>query len=163
MPVRGVRRIFGPKVFPQIVGLFALGAVVYGIAVNGCGATAPFDQKAYGQAIVLQEESLSLMDRASEPYGRHEADVDQLMLKLERAHAYTLTRPGNETSARQWGTLSAPEGGLIAGFFALWAKQDSLSPVFIEEAKGLVADAFNAIEALERGKLRGHSRKEVMP
>ena len=123
-------------------------------ALAGCATTSMFDETAYGQAVLLKAESLALMDQAGEPYENHRAEVSRLLRDLDQARAHARSRPGNQASAAQWTILDDPGRSLVAGFFVRWAAQDSLSRVFIAQSKAVVADAFDAIAALESGKKR---------
>ena len=118
-----------------------------------CSYTAPYSQFAYEQTISLKVEALQLMDKATEPYASHAADVRNLETNLEKAYEYAKGRPKNEISAKQWQILIDPDRNLLGGFLKRWKTKSTLSPTFINEAKGLVSDAFDTISGLESGKI----------
>jgi hypothetical protein len=119
-----------------------------------CSSIALYDEKAYEQATSLKVESLALMDKAVEPYGTHEPKVDDLKLQLEKSYEYAKGRPKNDISVKQWQILLDPERNLLGGFLKRWENESTLSPMFVKEAKGLIADAFDTIIGLESGKIK---------
>lgn len=120
-----------------------------------CGSLqSVFNEQAYQQAVSLKVESLELMNRATEPYPVFETDVQALKTELQKAYQYALGRPNNETSTRQWEILIDPERNLLGGFLARWEQQESLSPIFVEENKKIISDAFDTIIELESGKIK---------
>jgi hypothetical protein len=134
-----------------VLSLFAL---LFGATI-ACGPLiSPFDHTAYEYAISLKVESLALMDKAAEPYVNHEREVKDLMLQVEKAYEYAKGRPKNEITAKQWEILKDPDRNLLGGFMKYWREKSQVSNVFIKEAKGLVADAFDMISGLESKKLK---------
>ena len=124
------------------------------LVAAGCRSIAPYSQRAYEQAPSLKVEALALMERATAPYDEHEAAVEDLQTKVEKAYEYARNLPHNELTTRQWEILKSPERNLLGGFLALWREKGTLSPIFIREARSLVADAFDTISGLESGKIR---------
>jgi hypothetical protein len=117
-----------------------------------CASISPYSP-AYQYATSLKVESLMLMDKATEPYATHQAEVAALVTKIDIAYEYAKGRPKNEISARQWEILKAPNHHLLGGFLQRWKHESQLSGPFVTEAKGLVADAFDTIIGLESGKV----------
>lgn len=124
------------------------------VGLSGCAAISFFSPVAYEQATSLKVESLALMDRAVEPFDRHRSEAEALMIKVEKAYEYAKGRPGNEISTRQWRLLKDPDRNLLGGFMKRWEERSTLSGPFIEEAKGIVSDAFDTIIGLESGKIK---------
>lgn len=124
------------------------------IALSGCAAISQFSPAAYEQATSLKVESLVLMDKAAEPFERHRSEVEALLIRIEKAYEYAKGRPKNEISGRQWALLKDPDRNLLGGFMKRWQERVTLSEPFIEEAKGIVSDAFDTIIGLESGKIR---------
>ena len=113
-----------------------------------------FSLIAYEQATSLKVDALALMDKATGSYGDHEQDVAMLNLRLAKAYEFAKGRVKNEISAHQWEILLDPNRNLFGGFLTRWKDKSTLSPTFIRDAKGLVADAFDTIIGLEGGKLK---------
>jgi hypothetical protein len=124
-----------------------------------CTTIAPFSQVAYEQATSLKVESLSLMDKAVDPYQTHKAEVETLRLKIAKAYEYAKGRPLNTLSTSQWEVLMNPSRSLLGGFLARWEREAILTATFIEQAKGIVSDAFDTISALESGKTKASDVK----
>lgn len=120
------------------------------LVFNGC--IAKFDPIAFQQATSLRVESLMLMDKAIESYAQHEQEITALMLKVEKAQEYALSKPKNKITAKQWEILKDPDRNLLAGFMKRWKEKDRLGAVYIEEARGIIADAFDTIIDLEKRK-----------
>ena len=115
---------------------------------------APYSHFAYQQGISLKVEALALMEKANEPWADHQQEVQELMLKIEKAFEYAKGRPNNELSTKQWQILKDPEQNLLGGFLKRWSTQSTLSEVFIQEAGGLISNAFDTITGLESGKIK---------
>jgi hypothetical protein len=137
---------------PRIRTALLLGLVL-GLG-TGCArlALAPFSETAYHYAITLKVEALALIEQADTPYDS--LAVSALMQRVEEAYEYARGRPNNTESARQWELLKDPNRNLLGGFVQRWQQQGTLSPVFITEFRGVIADAFDTISGLESGKLK---------
>lgn len=133
---------------------------LFSMALWGCASSiAFFDQHAYLQSTALKVDALSLMDSARENYAQHAKAVSELKISLEKAYEYELHRPKNEISAQLWAILKDPNKNLLGGFLVRWAASDSLSSVFIQEARGQVAEAFDIIADLESKKIKASDEK----
>lgn len=125
------------------------------IAVSGCAPSiSQFNETAYQQAVQLKVRSLALLDKASEPYADHVEKAETLRQELHTAYEYAKGRPNNELSTRQWEIMIDPERNLMGGFLKRWEEEDSLSPVFVREFRGVISDAFDTIIGLESGKIK---------
>lgn len=113
-----------------------------------------FSPVAYEQATSLKVDALALMSQATEPYPKHEADVQALTVRVAKAYEFARGRPKNEISARQWAILADSSRNLLGGFLARWKQKSTLSTTFITDAQGLVGDAFDTIIGLESGKIK---------
>lgn len=129
--------------------------VVLGFIITACAPTiSQFNETAYQQAVQLKVRSMSLIDRADEPYSGHEEAAEQLMQDMLTAFEYAKGRPNNDISARQWEIMVDPDRNLMGGFLVRWEEEQTLSPAFIGEYSGVVADAFDTIIGLESGKIK---------
>lgn len=124
------------------------------LVLAACSYIAPYSQFAYQRSTSLKVDALALMDKATEPYAAHAAEVSNLVTEVEKAYEYAKGRPKNELSTRQWQILKDPDRHLLGGFLRRWKAESTLSPTFIKEAKGLVGDAFDTISGLESGKIK---------
>lgn len=116
-----------------------------------------FNEQAYQQAVSLKIESLALTDKADEPYENHRSEIEDLQLNLQKAYEYAKGRPDNAITVRQWEILLDPERNSLGGLLARWEENNQLSGVFVQEAKGLISDGFDAIIGLESGKVKPSS------
>lgn len=112
----------------------------------------PYSPTAYKNATSLKADTLSLMDKATEPYSKYEKKVDSLMTAIDEAYEYVHGVPSDDLSARQWEILKNPEGNLLDKFFVRWKSAGKLSRVYIHEFKGIISDAFDEIICLEANK-----------
>jgi hypothetical protein len=124
------------------------------LCFQSCVSIAPFSEAAYQQAVRLKVESLDLMSRATDVYSNHTAEIDSLKLGLKIAYEYAKGRPDNEITTKQWEIMINPDRNLIGGFLRIWKEDLILSPVFINEAQGVIGDAFDSIIGLESGKIK---------
>ena len=115
---------------------------------------ARFDPVAFQQVTSLRVESLMLMDKAIESYAQHEREINALMLKVEQAYEYAFNKPKNTLTANQWKVLKNQDRNLLGGFMKQWKEKDRLGAVYIEEAKRIIANAFDTIIDLEKVKKR---------
>lgn len=123
------------------------------LVLAGCNGTiGPFTQRAYEQATSLKAEALTLMDKATQPYAEHHADVDALRLDLDKAYEYARGLPKNKVSTDQWQILRDPKRNSIGGFLKRWETKGQLSSGFIDEVKPIVSQGFDMIIELESGK-----------
>lgn len=118
----------------------------------GCSTISPYNAQAYEYAVTLKVQSLQLMDQATEPFTNHAEEVAELRIRLDVAYEHARGREKNELAARQWAVLKDPDRRLLGGFLARWESEGTMSAVFIEEAKGLVAEAFDTVVDLEYAK-----------
>lgn len=128
--------------------------LIIGLVCLGCATISTYSETAYQQATSLKVDSLALMGKATGPYAQHQAEVEALRLKLDKAYEYAKGLPKNEITARQWEILKDPNGQLLGGFLARWQQKSTLSPDFIAEAQIDVRNAFDQIIKLESGKIK---------
>lgn len=94
------------------------------------------------------------MNKASESYSSHSAEVDSLIRKLKFAYEYAKGRPDNDIITKQWELMINPDRNLIGGFLRIWKEDLILSPVFVNEAQEVIGNAFDTIIGLESGKIK---------
>jgi hypothetical protein len=80
------------------------------------------------------------------------ADVQSVTLTLEKAYEYDRGRAQNSITVKQWEILLDPNRNLFGGFIRRWREKGSLRPAYIAEKKPDIAEAFDQIIQLERGK-----------
>lgn len=114
----------------------------------------PNSPVAYQNATSLKAETLALMDKATEPYDTHKAEVEKLFVEVNKANEFVKGVPSNSISSRQWEILIKKEGDLMGKFFSRWASSETktLSKIYVDEFKPIVSDAFDEIICLEANK-----------
>lgn len=125
------------------------------LGIAGCAPSiAPFSSRAYEQAVDLKIDTLRLIERAEEPYGKHSSRIEALQIRLLKAREYARGRPHNDITTRQWEIMVDSKGFMAGGLLSRWAAEDSLSWTFIQEASLQIESGFNTIIRLESGKTR---------
>lgn len=134
-----------PRSIPLVGAVFALAA---------CSLISPYDQTAYEKATAAKAEALALMDRATSSYSAQRREIEAVSLDLDKAYEYDRGRPRNAETIEQWEILRDPDGHLFGGFIRRWREKGSLNADYITEKKRDIAEAFDQIIGLERGKRR---------
>ena len=130
-------------------------ALIVLIAVTGCKPLmSTFDQASYSQVISLKVDALALMDKSTDAYTSHTADINALQLELDKAIEYDKHRPNNLITNEQWKVLSDTTGHLLGGFLVKWKKDGKESAVYIADKKTQIGDSFDQIADLEIKKLK---------
>jgi hypothetical protein len=124
------------------------------LLIMSCSSISPYSPRAYEYATSLKVESLSIMNHATEPFENHQADVEELVRKVDQAYEYANGLPKNEFSAKQWEILKDPDRNLLGGFFKRWENETTLSKGLIDEKKDQIAEAFDIIIGLESKKIK---------
>jgi len=139
------------KTFSSSIRFIAILAIV---GLWACYSISLFDHYAYTQATSLKVDSLKLMAKATEDFTKHEAEVDDLLTRIEKAYEYEKARPKNVITTKMWEKLKDPEKNLLGGFLKFWQENKTLSRAFVVEARKIISDAFDQIIGLESGKIK---------
>ncbi|WP_423126749.1 hypothetical protein [Gaoshiqia sp. Z1-71] len=124
------------------------------LIIAGCATISAFDQYAYTQTTSAKVDALNVMELATEAYEPHKPAVKELETKLQKIYEYEKNRPKNEISTRMWDKLLDKEGHLLGGFLVRWKEENMLNPVFVNEMKTIVDQAFDQIAGLESKKIK---------
>jgi len=122
----------------------------------GCAAITGYDPTSYKTATDLKAESLTLIEKATDPPAAHRAEIDQLRVNLRKAYEYEKGKEGpNHLTVQQWKILNDPQGNLLGGFLRRWEQGgNGQSQVFIDQVKRNIAKAFDQIISLESHKVK---------
>ena len=93
----------------------------------------------------LKVESLTLIDKATEPYSDHEQEVQSLILKVDQAHEFAKGLPNNKLTTKQWAIMIDPNGNMLGGVLEKWKNNGQLNAVFVQEVHGQVSKGFDQI------------------
>lgn len=121
------------------------------------GCVSPGEPVTLAQTRVLKVSTLELMGKAVEPYPNHLPEITAQNAKLEAAYDHERARFGNGSSTKMWATLlhadsQLPGSGIYGRFLSQWQKKGVLSPIYIEDKKQNVGEAFDQILSLEAAK-----------
>lgn len=107
--------------------------------------TAIFDQYSYQKTTELKVETLSIMENASNQYENHKETAAKLLLDIEKLKEYEKNKPNNEITFAMWNLFTDKEKNLLGGFFKSWQEKQTLSPIFVEESKKQIIEAFDLL------------------
>lgn len=122
------------------------------LILTGCSTIATFDKTAYDKATGAKAEALALIDTATEPYATRSRQAEAALLAVDKAYEYDRGRTLNKVTLKQWEILRNPKGNLFGGFVRRWKEKGALQAAYVEEKKPDIAEAFDQIIQLERGK-----------
>jgi len=128
--------------------------LIVGTLFVSCSAlqTAAYDQYSYQKSIEIKVDASRLMDKATTAYDNHKDEIDNLHLEIEKIVAYEKDKPNNEITYAMWQLLSDDEKNLLSGFFKRWEEKETLSSVFINEAKIQIMEAMDVLIQFEGKK-----------
>lgn len=109
-----------------------------------------FSQTAYDTDKQLKTDALALIDRAKNkaPYDSVAEDVNGLMNKIDATIATEQQRTKNVPTVAQWKKIKAR----LTSFFDLWKTKGTLSPAFVDDARGSVTTLFDILINTENDK-----------
>lgn len=121
--------------------------IAFSFAISSCTSTktALFDPYSYQKISEFKVETVKLIDKASTPYNSHKAEVETLLLNIEKLAEYEKNKPNNEITFAMLKLLSDKEKNLLAGFFKRWETKEIVSQTFLEESKKQILDALDLL------------------
>ena len=114
--------------------------------------TAVYDQYSYQQTISVKVESEALIEKATDSFSSHKAEVNDLILDLKKLVEYEKNKPNNEITYAMLKLMADQDKSLLAGFLKRWEEEQQLSQVFTNEAKAQIMEAFDLIIKYEANK-----------
>ena len=126
------------------------------LSLSSCATITSYDQIAFEKATAAKAEALALMDKATGSYSTHRAEVERVLLTIDKAYEYDRGRNLNADTVGQWEILRDPNGNLYGGFVRRWRDKGALKPDAIAMKKPDIAKAFDQIIQLEMGKRRAN-------
>ncbi len=138
-------------VYPLFLSRLLL--LVFAITLTSCTSIAQFDSQSYKNAVNTKVSALALMDKATTPYEQNKTEINALYFSLNQGYEYANGIPKNEITTAQWAIMKDPERNLLGGFLKRWQEKKTLKPAFINSAKTVISDGFDAIIGLESGKI----------
>lgn len=133
---------------------FIVTSCLFLLLLTGCKSMSQFDQHVYVQTTSVKVDALSVMDLAVEDYSSHQQEVKQMIVNIDKIYEYERNRKNNEITLKLWDKLRDTSGHLFGGFVKRWKTDGKLRPVFIQESKKQVGEAFDILAQLESKKIR---------
>ncbi len=143
------------------------------VVLPGCKALiTTYDAYSYTQLASLKVEVLNSMQKATEDYSSHAAEVEAVTLKIQKAFEYDTHKPKNAVMSKMWvflydALLSEEMEGVAGhqfkkGFFNNWREAKKKSAIFIDEAKkNIIAPMFDLLLELESKKLKQSTAESI--
>jgi hypothetical protein len=122
--------------------------------ITGCASISHYDQYIYTQTTSVKVDALNVMDLATEDFASHQQEVKQVITNIDKTYEYERNRKNNGITIKLWDKLNDTTGHLFAGFVKRWKNEGKLRPVFIQESKKEVGEAFDVIAQLESKKIK---------
>jgi hypothetical protein len=109
-----------------------------------------FSDSAYNTDKRLKADALALIDRAKKQtsYNSVAADVNGLMNKIDETIATEQQRMKNAPTVAQWKKIRAQ----LTSLFNMWKTKGTLSPGFVDNARGEVSRLFDILINTENDK-----------
>jgi hypothetical protein len=121
---------------------------------TSCATIGKYDQYAYTQTTSIKVDALNVMNLATDKYGNHLNDVNNVQSSINKMIEYKKNLPKNTISEKMWLLINDPNGGSFGGFVQRWQKNGTLDTAFIKEAQKLVGQSFDQLSQLESGKIK---------
>lgn len=122
--------------------------------LTSCLTISQFDQHAYIQTTSLKVDALNLMNLAVDDFTSNKKQIETVIVQMDKVYEYERNRPKNSLTIQLWDKLRDSTGHLFGGFIARWEREGTLMPVFIQESKRQVGEAFEIIAQLESKKIK---------
>ncbi len=117
------------------------------VILTSCSAikTAVYDQYSYQQTTSIKVDVSKMIDKSTDQYSKHVADVQKLLIDMDKMMEYEKNKPNNEITFTMWQLLTNKEKNSAAGFFKRWEEKGSFSPIFLEESKKQIMEGFDLL------------------
>jgi len=138
--------------FPALLGLL----FAFSLSFSSCSRLLQ-DQVSLDKLLMLKETASSLINKSSEPYEDHKAEVEQLKMDMTDQIAYEKEKGKKNTKmVEMLQLLMKPDGNLLGGFLERWKNKGKMNPAMATEVSKIVGDNFDQIINLERSKPTGN-------
>ena len=121
------------------------------LAIIMASCVSLYDHYTYTETIETKLQALSVMDLSDEPYSEHETEVMALKNQIEKMLTYEKAKSKNAITIKMWEVLHNDKN-LIGSYIKLWKQKGTMNPVFIDEAKPQIAEAFDILIQFEEKK-----------
>lgn len=118
----------------------------------GCAPT--YSPYVFDQTASLKTQTLSLMNKATEPYSKHDKKVEELKADFESLWKQEQLRKNNQTKVKQWKLMLDDEGHLLYGYLHKWQQDTILNEPFIMLGSKLIGESFDLLQETEKERLK---------
>jgi hypothetical protein len=108
----------------------------------------------YDQTAELKTQSMSLLDKANEPYDKQLKKIQQLQDELESIRMQETMRKRNSLKVKQWNAMLDTTGYLLNGTLTKWQRDTVLTETFLSLQRKLVGEAFELMQETEKQRLK---------
>jgi hypothetical protein len=138
----------------------AMSMLLASLLLPGCKPLiAVYDQYAYTQVTSVKVDALNLIDKATDNFSEHAAEVEAVNVKIEKAYEYEKHRPKNGITVKMWEILKSADKNLYGGVIKRWKAESKLGRGFITEIKAQISEGFDLIAELESQKIKDNDPK----
>lgn len=117
-----------------------------------CALKANYLGYSFDETARLKVESVSIVEKAHQRYGKWKPKADSVLNGVKRAYEDASLRNKNQASMREWETILDSTQGSLAGTLKRWRENDTLSGEEIEAARKTISADFDRISKLENNK-----------
>lgn len=110
-----------------------------------------YSTSAYNDDVAIKQKAITLIQKSSEAYSSHAAEIDNLKAEVLRAYEYEKSRKGNNSSVAMWSEVINAKGNLF-DYFNTWKSGNQMSPAMATESAAQIEKLLNAIVELESNK-----------
>ena len=137
-----------------IVRARALAALAVFMVLLACVDAPKYSLQAYTNATELKAKSLALLEKGHQPFSRHRAEAEKLMLDISVAYEFAAGIKNNEEARDMWRLIRDPEENLMGGFVKHWSQKSpgGVGKVFVGEFRNEVIFGFDRLICLEANK-----------
>lgn len=140
--------------------------------ITGCKPLiATYDEYSYTQLSSVKVDVLNVIDKSTEDYTTHAAEVADVLTETHKAMEYDIHKPKNEIMAKMWSVMDGlltdttalipnqPKSHL-KGLLASWKKEGHFSgKTFVNEAKQQIGEGFDLLMELESRKIHDNDER----
>ena len=130
--------------FPRAICLLSL------VVLVSCSAV--YSPYIYDRTAELKTETMTLMNKGTEPFGKYASKINQLKVDLESVRQQEQLRRHNSVKQKQWALQFDSTGYLLYGFLNKWKQDTVLSETFVSLQRKLVGEAFDLIQETEKDR-----------
>ena len=144
------------------------------IFVSSCKPLiATYDEYSYTQLSSVKVDVLNVIDKSTENYADHAAEVEDVLTETHKAMEYDIHKPKNEVMAKMWTVLNnlltdstalmpGDSKSHLKGILASWKREGKFSgTTFTSDVKEQIGEGFDLLLELESRKIHDNDNRIV--